>query len=268
MPDHARELSVARRAARAAGLAIRRRYDEAATTTRDKDDGSPVTDADLEANQILLDELRAAFPDDAILSEEGGSSNDRLHSSRVWIIDPLDGTRDFVGRSGDFSVHVGLAVDGEAVVGAVYLPVTERTFWAAAGGGAFCDGAAIAVSTTDRLASFRLATTRFAPAAELTAFIDDVWAPRAIERVGASVKMMSVASGDLEVALWLTDREQEWDTCAPEVIIREAGGTITDLDGRPLRYNRPDPRHPRGVLVSNGRLHAELLELARPYLDS
>lgn len=268
MPGYARELSVACRAARAAGLAIRRRYDEAATTARDKSDGSPVTDADLEANQILLEELRATFPDDAILSEEGGSSDDRLDKSRVWIIDPLDGTRDFVRRSGDFSVHVGLAIDGAAVVGAVYQPVTGRTFSAAAGGGAFCDDAPIAVSTADQLDDFRLATTRFAPATKLTSFIEDVWSPRVIERVGASVKMMSVASSELEVALWLTDREMEWDTCAPDVIIREAGGAITDLDGQPFRYNRPDPKHLRGVLVSNGRRHAELLELARPYLDS
>jgi len=161
-------------------------------------------------------------------------------------------------------VHVGLAVDGAPVVGAVYQPVTERTFCAVAGGGASCDGRPIAVSSTDRLDDLRLATTRFAPSAHLAAFVDEVWSPRAIARVGASVKMMSVASGDLEVALCLT----EWDTCAPEVILREAGGAITDLDGKPFQYNRPDPTHPRGVLVSNGRLHAELLELTRPYFDS
>src|SRR4029077_6604014 len=104
-----------------------------------KPDQSPVTEADLEANAAIVGLLRATFPDDGILSEELPDSDERFGKRRVWIIDPLDGTRDFVARTDQFCVHVGLAVGGEAVLGVVYRPTTGALYHARRGGGAFLD---------------------------------------------------------------------------------------------------------------------------------
>ena len=125
--DYARELEAAERAARLGGEAILRHYRRGSDVRIEiKPDQSPVTEADLAANAVIVDLLRAAFPDDGILSEELPDGEERFSKRRVWIIDPLDGTRDFVARTDQFCVHVGLAVDGVAAVGAVFQPVAGR----------------------------------------------------------------------------------------------------------------------------------------------
>src|SRR5262245_30371990 len=135
--DYRAELQIAEAAARAAGELIRAHYERGGVPVETKSDDSPVTQADKDANEKILELLAAAFPADAILSEETPDSDDRLVHRRVWIIDPLDGTKDFVNRSGEFSVHVGFSDGGEAVVGAVYQPITRVMFGASAGHGAW-----------------------------------------------------------------------------------------------------------------------------------
>src|SRR5215471_436617 len=110
-----------------------RHYANVGIEVQTKPDRSPVTAADLEANAVIVDGLRAAFPGDAVLSEESADDGARLGNRRVWIVDPLDGTRDFVARTGDFCVHVGLAVGGEAVLGVVYRPTTGALYHARRG---------------------------------------------------------------------------------------------------------------------------------------
>jgi 3'(2'), 5'-bisphosphate nucleotidase len=270
--DYARELEAAERAARLGGEAILRHYRRGSDVRIEiKPDQSPVTEADLAANAVIVDLLRAAFPDDGILSEELPDGEERFSKRRVWIIDPLDGTRDFVARTDQFCVHVGLAVDGEAAVGAVFQPVAGRLYSARTGGGARVDDgdgrppAALHVSAIGERAQMRAGVSRLNATGRLGACLAATGLDRRAVAMGASVKYNAVARGELDLVINLSPGEQEWDTCAPEVVVREAGGTFTDGDGRAFRYNQRDTAHRRGSLASNGVIHHALLEQLRPH---
>jgi 3'(2'),5'-bisphosphate nucleotidase len=273
--DYRDELATAEAAARAAGAIILRHYARGAIRVDTKADQSPVTQADLDANQAIVDILRAAFPDDGLLTEELPDGVERLAKRRVWIVDPLDGTRDFVARTDQFCVHVGLAVDGAAVVGAVHQPVAGLLFSARAGAGAFCrpdhdpDGAGrpLRVSASIVPGELRVGVSRLNASDRLGRCLIAAGMDRRAVAMGASVKQMVLARGELDAVINLSPGEQEWDTCAPEVVVHEAGGVLTDGDGRPFRYNQPDPTHPRGSLASNGACHTTLLALIADYLD-
>jgi 3'(2'), 5'-bisphosphate nucleotidase len=265
-----RELGVARAVAREAGAVIMRHYAEQPVEPRLKPDRSPVTAADLESDATITSRLRAAFPEDAILTEEGVDDGTRLGKSRVWIVDPLDGTRDFLARTGDFAVLIGLAVDGRPALGVVYQPTEDALYHARAGGGAFVERAGqtqkLQVSTNVQPAEVRVGVSRLNldPGLEQCLLASGL-APRAV-RLGASVKYMALAAGQLDACLNLSFGEGEWDTCAPELIIREAGGAMTDGDGRPFAYNQQQLFHRRGSVASNGRCHPLMLRVIAPCL--
>jgi len=269
--EYPAELQIAERAARAAGAVIRAHYERGEIAVDTKADASPVTQADRDANAAILEILAAAFPADAILSEETPDTDARLTSRRVWIVDPLDGTKDFVNRSGEFAVHVGLAVDGAPVVGAVDLPMAGVTYAASRGHGAWrVEGerrTRVHVGTTAELSALRIGTSRAYPSAALVKFLDE---QRIASRVamGASTKLVAVAAGELDAVINLGSGECEWDTCAPEIIVREAGGVYTDATGAAFRYNLPDPNHHRGSICSNAACHAALVTALAPYLPA
>jgi 3'(2'), 5'-bisphosphate nucleotidase len=270
MEPLAAELRVAVQAARAAGAAILRHYGAGPAAATAKPDGTPVTRADLEANEVLVSAVRAAFPDDGLLSEESADDRSRLGRRRVWILDPLDGTKDFVERTGDFAVHVGLAIGGEPALGVLHQPTTGVTLTGVRGGGAavVTDGAPdpLASPRAAAPARLRVGVSRTAADPLLLRFIAAAEAAGLqIVRMGASVKFMALAEGRLDAVVCLNDREREWDTCAPEAVLREAGCRLTDLDGAPFRYNQADVRHLRGSLATDGLCHSTLLALARPF---
>lgn len=257
-------------AAREAGRVILRHYGAAGgVAVETKSDSSPVTIADREADAVILSQLVAAYPDDGFLSEEAPDDRARLAKSRVWIIDPLDGTRDFVARTGDFCVHVGLSVDGIACVGVVHHPVSGATFLAARGAGAFVEADGVrtrlGVSEVAEAGAARLGVSRLNLNGDLARALAAAGLKKQAIAMGASVKLMAVARGTLDAVVTFSAAEMEWDTCAPEVIVTEAGGAFTDLDGRALRYNQVQLAHVRGSVASNGACHAALLGLLRPY---
>ena len=268
--DLERELAIAEHAARAAGELVAMYYARGPIPIETKPDRSPVTEADREANARIIEVLRAAFPGDWILSEEVPDDPARLDHRRVWIVDPLDGTRDFVARTGQFSVHVALTVDGAAVVGAVYQPVPAAMYAAAAGGGAWRtrggERTRLRVSAVREVAALRVGTSRLNATSRLGRFLAQTGLDGRAVPMGASVKHMAITEGALDACINLSPGEQEWDTCAPEVVIREAGGELTDGDGLPFRYNRPDLGHHRGSVASNGACHATLVDLLAPHL--
>jgi 3'(2'),5'-bisphosphate nucleotidase len=259
------ELQVAELAARRAGEVLLHHYRAPGETVfQTKGDGSPVSRADLEANVVIEEAIRRAFPADAWLSEESADGEDRLAARRVWIVDPLDGTRGFLARTDDFAVHVALAQAGAPVVGVVYHPVQDALYRAVAGEGAFrvrSEGVTrLRASPCDQLADFRVGISRHnAPAALLAWLAGERLDGRAV-RWGASSKYTALAQGDLEAVVTVTFGEKEWDSCAPELIVREAGGVVTDGHGQPLTYNQRDVGRPRGVVASNGARHRELLD--------
>jgi 3'(2'), 5'-bisphosphate nucleotidase len=245
-----RELETAVRGARAAGAAVSSVAED--LDVAEKTDRSPVTAADRAANAAILHVIRSSFPDDAILSEESKDTTARLSSRRVWIVDPLDGTKEFLARNGEFSIMIGLAVDGDPVVGVVYLPDGDVLYAAATGAGAFVErgGTRQRLVREDRSAGpIRLVGSRSHPDPLLvqmqrTLGITDV------EPCGSvGVKCARIAEGRRDLYIHPVSSMKEWDTCAPDVLVRECGGTFTDCHGRPLRYNKPVPVQPDGIMA-------------------
>jgi 3'(2'), 5'-bisphosphate nucleotidase len=268
--QYVEELEVAKAAAREAGEIIMRHYGRPEIGVNTKADKSPVTAADLEANAAITARLAAAFPGDAILTEETPDDRSRLENRRCWIVDPLDGTRDFVARTGDFCVHIGLAVENEAVLGVVFQPTADSLAWAVKGGGAFEEhggqARSLKASTLSVPTQIRIGVSRLNLDDGLSKCLAAAGMSDRAVRLGASVKHIALARGDLDAVLNLSPSEQEWDTCAPEVIMREAGCTVTNGDGVPFRYNQPDLFRPRGSAASNGHCHKLVLRVMAPCL--
>ena len=258
-----KELEVARRIAREAGRILMEFYrDGAEVKWKGHDD--PVTAADHAANEYLVRELHRHFPTDAVLSEELPDDSDRLTRDRVWLVDPMDGTKQFIERIGEFAVMIGLAVEGDARPGVVYHPTPDRMFYAAPGIGAFVEEG----MSTRRL---RVAETtdpgRMAAAMSRSHHNPKV--DRILERLGVGGRVTSgsvglkiglIAETRAHVYMHLGSRTNQWDTCGPEAILREAGGILTDVEGNPMRYNRPDVRNRDGILASTGVMHDRILE--------
>jgi myo-inositol-1(or 4)-monophosphatase len=253
-----RELAVAIDAARAAGAIVRRWY-EGDYTVREKSHDSPVTEADLEANQCIRRAICDAFPDDGWLSEETRDSPERLHAARVWIVDPLDGTKEFIKHIPEFCVSIGLVENGAAVLGVEYNPVREELFAGTRGLGVTLNGVAAQVSERRDLRAARLLASRSeVERGEWEEFRQDF----AIELTGSvAYKLALIAAGRGDATFSLTPKN-EWDICAGAALISAAGGRITDRYGHALRFNQPDTRLP-GLIASNAALYGPIVELLR-----
>ena len=262
-----RELALAMQLAEAAATVIRRLFDSGPIPAREKADHSPVTAADLAANEIIVTGLRAALPDDAILTEEVADDGRRFATDRFWLVDPLDGTRDFVERSHEFAVHIALLERGRPVVGVVALPMLGQLAAAVHGAGAVIVEASgarrLAVARPRDIGALRTGVSRYAMNPPLETFLERSGLRQHAVPCGASVKQIRLAEGALDLCLTLHERECEWDSAAPGLIVTEAGGRVTDVDGAPLRYNQEDVHHRRGLLLSTGQHHAALMRLAQ-----
>ena len=271
-PDLVQELTVATALAEKAGRAVMALRGKAAVTK--KAFGEPVTAADLEANRIILEGLAEHFPDDAILSEETPSDPIRRESERVWIIDPIDGTREFIDGTADFAIQIGLAVAGEPVVGVVYQVAKRRLYLAARGSGAWVEDPETAGRARKRLATsdvrdpakMKMTVSRFHRTKKNDLVIATVKPVELVPAGSIGVKMGLVSRGSVDLYLHPSKKCAEWDTCAPHAILAEAGGTVTDFAGAPLRYNQADPHHPRGIAATNGKAHLLVLGLVAPIL--
>ena len=257
-PTFTRELRVAIEAARAAGAIVRSWY-TGDYTVRDKAHDSPVTEADVEANQSIYAAIHAAFPDDGWLSEETRDSADRLGKGRVWIVDPLDGTKEFIHHIPEFCVCIGLVEDGVPVVGVEYNPVREELFAGARGAGVTLNDAPARVSAQHDLAAARVLASRSeTDRGEWEEFRSEL----RIELTGSvAYKLALIAAGRGDATFSLTPKN-EWDVCAGAALLTAAGGRITDRFGAPLRFNQRDTRLP-GLIASNGALYAPIVELLR-----
>ncbi len=262
-------LEVACRLAREAGARIMERYGSTASET--KHGGSPVTAADKEANRLIVAGLRDAFPDDAILAEESADTSARLEHDRVWIVDPLDGTKEFLAGNGEFAVMIGLAVRGEPVLGVVYLPDGDRLYHASAGEGAYLSvgGAPAARLVREPTPKPPRMVASRSHRDQKIERIRSLLGVEVIDRSGSvGVKVGVVAEGRSDLYVHPVPYLCEWDTCAPEIIARESGATVTDCLGEPLRYNKRDPTQPHGILVTAPGLGEPALEAVRSvYLD-
>ena len=234
--SYERELAVAIEAAREAGAIVLRWY-RTDTGHWEKSEDNPLTHADLESDRAIGARLRAAFPDDAILSEETVDDASRLAKERVWIVDPMDGTKEFTKRIPELGVSIGLVVAGEPVVGVIFNPVADGCVWASQGGGTFRNGERVRVSSVTQLGDAVMIASR----TEISRNQFDPYAGwfKEIRPVGSIAwKLACVASGlgDLNVSV---APKNEWDVCAGDVLVREAGGVYVGFDGSRRIYNQP-----------------------------
>lgn len=220
----------------------------------------PVTRADREASSHIVSGLLAAFPGDVVISEELEIDPARTTAARVWYVDPIDGTRDFIRGEDGFAVMIGLCFDGVPILGVVHQPTRARTYYAIAGGAAQlieqdAEPRVLFVSSISDPAQCRLA----ASASHRSHDIDRVKSSLGIRdelNVGSvGLKLCLIAAGSRDLYVNPAAKTKAWDTCAPQVILDAAGGKLTDLYGTPVDYRCEDLRHHHGLVGSNGHLH-------------
>jgi 3'(2'), 5'-bisphosphate nucleotidase len=252
----------AARVAREAGAVVLRWYGEGVHVEW-KGKGDPVTEADKEANALIVEAIRREYPADAVLAEESADDRSRLGRPRLWLVDPLDGTREFVERIGEFVIMVALAEAGRPVAGAIFHPTSHTLLRARQDAGAWVeDGAGLRrahVSGRTDFADFRMLVSRShrSPKVDAARAALGLTAEKACGSVG--LKMAHLAEGRADLYVHFGGGTKEWDLAAPEILIREAGGRITDLAGLPIPYNREDVRTPPAFVASNGTRHDEIL---------
>ena len=256
---------------REAGQIVRHYHDLPDDITwKGKDD--PVTAADKAVNDFLVGRLQEHFPTDGLLAEESRDSEQRLSKARIWCIDPLDGTKEFIARNGEFSIMVGLAVEGVAMLGVVYQPIMDILYSGIRGEGAWMSTQQgrreLHVSSENEPSQLRLVVSR----SHRNPIVDTIKAAIGIrqEHISGSVglKCGLIARNDADLYLHPAPGTKEWDTCAPEAILFGAGGKMSDCWGRPLRYNQVDVHRHRGLVASNGLCHRRIITLLLPVLDS
>jgi 3'(2'), 5'-bisphosphate nucleotidase len=261
--DFTQELEVATRLAREAGALIRKLHATGLDVQR-KAGNEPVTQADRDANSLLVAGLGAAFPDDGFLSEEAPDDGSRMVKERVWMIDPLDGTKDFIRGESGFATMVGLLVGDRPGMGVVYQPIGDRLYYAARGQGCFLvDGASqpqrLHVSDVREPEKIRMVASK----SHRDEVIDKVRSELGISdelNVGSvGLKLGLIARGERDLYVNPAGHSKLWDSCAPEVLLTEAGGRLTDVHGRLLPYRNPELGNLNGLIASNGLLHDEVV---------
>jgi 3'(2'), 5'-bisphosphate nucleotidase len=262
-----KELENAKRVARDAGRILTRIY-ETDFGVAYKGASDPVTEADREANDYIVEQLRALHPEDGIVAEESPDRGDATGCGRVWYVDPLDGTKEFIAKNGEFSVMLGLAVDGRAVLGVVYQPVHDKLYAGVVGEGATLERAgdvhALSVSEVAEPAELRLVVSRSHRSDSTGDLVQrlGIRHETASGSVGLKVGLIAERSADLYVHI--SDRSSAWDACGPEAILRAAGGRFTDLAGDAYVYGAgPDLRNSRGILACNAAAFPSVLPVAR-----
>jgi len=217
---------------------------------------SPVSEADIAVDALLRQRLTGGDAAIAWLSEESADDPVRLQARRVWVVDPIDGTRAYIGGFTDWAVSAALVEDGRPIAACLYAPVSEEFFAARAGAGATCNGAPLAATAGSTLAGARLA----GPRGLLERLAAVAPAFTAMPRVRSlALRLAGVAHGVCDAA-FAGGNSHDWDLAAADLLVHEAGGALTSFAGGTVTYNRAVPRH--GMLVAAGRdRHAALIEL-------
>lgn len=244
-----------------------------------KENNSIVTDADIASNKTILSRLEKY--DYSVLSEEKKDNLSRLEEDRIWVVDPLDGTRDFIERTGEFSVMIALAEKGVPILGVVCAPSRKEIYFAEKGKGSFFafsnkitedfeDKAIddndtdsitqLQVSEVSELSKSRFVFSRSHMSEEEREFIRKHQIAD-MDFVGSiGIKLGLIARKRNDGYITFTTKTCEWDTCAPEIILEEAGGKVTDLKGNNLTYNNEEVKNLNGIVASNGFIHNQIIE--------
>ena len=249
-------------AAEAAGAAIMEVYGSDDFGTVTKDDDSPLTKADLASNKVILERLQALTPDIPVLSEESKHLPypERKDWERFWLVDPLDGTKEFIKQNGEFTVNIALIEGNAPVFGVVYAPALELTYWAAAGVGAFKgEGTETRIEALAYEAgTLKLVASRSHAGAATEALVAELeqGAPVELVSIGSSLKLCLVA--DAQAHLYPRfGPTMEWDTAAAQCVAEQAGASVREPGGGPLRYNKENLLNPHFIVTKSEVLFAK-----------
>lgn len=249
-----RELEVAARLAREAGKIILSLYG-GDIDVQYKGAADPVTAADERANEFLVKGLREAFPGDGIVAEETADRSEALQGGRVWYVDPLDGTKEFVARNGEFAVMLGLTVDADATLGVVYQPEFDKLYAGVVGHGAWLEQhgerKALRVSDVADPKQLQLVVSRSHRSESTDRFVHAVGIEKEIRSGSVGLKIGMIAERRADLYVHLSGKTSAWDSAGPEAIVRAAGGRFTDLGGEPFRYDTDDVLNRRGIFACN-----------------
>ena len=274
MPGFDREIEIATELAREAGAILLAHYHSSFLVEQKINalqEIEEVTAADREANDLIVHRLLIEFPDDGILAEESKDTERRLEKDRVWLIDPMDGTKNFIQRDGDFAVQIGLSVGGEVVAGAVYQPARDILYRGVRGDGAWIElngGSAQRMSVSARTdpKAMVLASSRSHRSPRMQRVVTEFGFKNEVRRGSVGVKIGLITEQQADLYMHLSPSTKQWDTCAPQIILEEAGGRLTDLFGQPLRYNGVRVDNQNGIVATNGVAHEMVIENLKPLL--
>ncbi len=249
------ELKLAMETAVRAGEEILKIYNEDKDIgTEYKEDGSPLTRADKASDMVITAALKKAFPDHAILSEEEKDDKERLKNDLCFIVDPLDGTKEFIKRNGQFTVNIALSNKHRSVMGVIYVPVTGELYYASEGDGAYLrtpDGKTLRLRVSQNTDHSALsAVVSGSHGCEEMEELIRKYNIRKILRIGSSLKGCLVAKGEADI-YFRHNPTMEWDTAAMQCIVEEAGGIFKQMDDTEMLYNREDSLNAKGFYAIN-----------------
>ena len=262
------ETHLAIQAALEAGKKVMNVYNQEFSLTLKKDN-EPLTEADVKSNQIIQKIISdSGHP---ILSEESVDDKKRLDSKKIWIIDPLDGTSDFINKTGEFTIMISLVEDHIPILGLIYWPTKSTLYLAQKGQGAFKsenDGwSKLSVSNVSELENCRAVGSRY-HISEIEQNLIKRLNISQFTSKGSSLKVADISSGNAELYFTTTNKIKQWDTCASYCLITEAGGKMTDMFGNDLKYNTERLNHENGLLVSNGLIHNHIIKIYRESMNN
>lgn len=216
-----------------------------------KGDSSPITEADRKSNDYIVETLKSKYPECAILAEESKDDPKRLNNDWCFIIDPLDGTKEFVKKNGEFTVNIALCYKGKPVLGVIGIPVTGELYFAVKGKGAFYekDGSVEKIHVSSRTEDIRLMISRSHKSEKLLQLIEKNGIKN-ISSAGSAIKGCLIARGEAEV-YYRFGKTMEWDTAAMQCIVEEAGGILRQMDDSEMTYNRVNNVNEKGFYIIN-----------------
>ena len=234
-----------------------------------KINNEPLTKADIESNKIIHEIISTS--DHPILSEESDDTKKRLERKTVWIVDPLDGTSDFIHKTNEFTIMIGLVKEQKPILGVIYCPTNDTLYVAQQDQGAYRllgeKWSKLSVSTISDLAKSRVVCSRHHLSQNEHDFLENIH-PMKLTQRGSSLKAIDVASGMAEFYFTSSNKIKQWDTCASYCLIKEAGGNITDVFGNNLEYNTEIVNHQNGIMITNGLVHNLLIDSYRKFMNT
>lgn len=262
------ESKLAIKAALEAGKTILAIYNTDFSTTM-KNDNEPLTEADIKSNETIQKIIsKSGHP---ILSEESKDDKKRLNSKKVWIIDPLDGTSDFIKKTGEFTIMISLVESNIPILGIIYWPAEDKLFLAQKEEGAFMlennNWSKLSVSDISELSQCKVVGSRFHLSEDEKRLLKSMNISKFTSK-GSSLKVTDISSGIAEFYFTTTNKIKQWDTCASYCLIKEAGGKMTDMLGNNLKYNTEKLNHENGLLVSNGLIHDQIINIYTEFLKN